>query len=140
MAQHKNSKSKVAIKIMSKKQIKFEYDDPAEPFQEITLLQALARAKCPQLLEVIDYDDDQDLHYLVTKVYDGGNLYSYFQQQIKYFQTEARAKQIVHDIAVGLSTMHKRNLVHRDIKMGNILMSDKGSNASACIADFGLAH
>ena len=140
MAQHKNSKSRVAIKILNKKQIESEYDNPTEPFQEITLLHALARAKCPHVLELIDYDDDQNFHYLVTRVYAGGNLSSYFKEQIYFFQDEVRAKQIVHDIAVGLSTLHKRNIVHRDIKMENILMSGKGPNASACIADFGLTH
>ena len=82
LAQHKNSKSRVAINIMSKKRIEFEYDNLTEPFQEITLLQAIARAKFPQVLELIDYYDDHNLHYLVTKVYDGGNLYSYFKERI----------------------------------------------------------
>ena len=38
LAQHKNSKSNLAIKIMNKKRIESEYYNPTEPFQEITLL------------------------------------------------------------------------------------------------------
>lgn len=76
----------------------------------------------------------------MTKAYDGRHLQAYLKEQTNFFEYEARAKKILHDVAVGLSCLHKRNIVHRDIKMGNILMSDISPAASACIADFGTAH
>ena len=75
----------------------------------------------------------------MTKVYAGNDLLAYLHRQTNSLLEETRVKRIIHDIAVGLSNLHKRNIVHRDIKMGNILMSDKSLAASACIADFGIA-
>lgn len=42
-------------------------------------------------------------------------------------------KQIVSDIARGLKTLHESNIIHRDLKLENILLF----NSVAKIADFG---
>ena len=73
-AEHKNSKSQVAIKIISKEIVSCAHKPPNEPFQEITLLEALARANCSNILEFIDKDDDENYLYLVTKIYAGSHL------------------------------------------------------------------
>ena len=140
LAQHKNSKTRVAIKTISKALIKDIYRDPSEPFQEVSLLEDLAQINCQNILQFLDKDDDEHYIYLVTKAYGGRHLQAYLKQQTNFFQYETRAKKVVRDVAVGLSCLHKRNIVHRDIKMGNILMSDNSHAAYACIADFGTAH
>ena len=73
-ALHKNSKRRVAIKIISKNIVSTIHKEPNEPFQEITLLEALNRANCTNILEFIDKDDDEHFLYLVTKIYPGYNL------------------------------------------------------------------
>ena len=140
LAEHKNSKSRVAIKIISKALIKDIYRNLSEPFQEVSLLEDLAQINCENILEFLDMDENDDYVYLVTKVYAGRCLQSYLNEQTNFFQYETRAKKVVRDVAVGLACLHKRNIVHRDIKMGNILMSDSNAAATAYLADFGLAH
>ena len=47
-----------------------------------------------------------------------------------------RAAEIAADVAAALSTAHTAGLVHRDVKLGNILVSDAGD---VKVADFGIA-
>ena len=47
-----------------------------------------------------------------------------------------RAAQIASDVVAALSTAHQAGLVHRDVKLGNILISDNGD---VKVADFGIA-
>jgi hypothetical protein len=49
------------------------------------------------------------------------------------------ALEIIIQAACGLSAVHKQNLVHRDIKPGNIMASLEGNVATAKIIDLGLA-
>ena len=50
--------------------------------------------------------------------------------------SEMRAIDIAKQIAQALSSAHKKNIIHRDVKPHNILMSEDGT---AKIADFGIA-
>lgn len=51
--------------------------------------------------------------------------------------TKLQLKYIFRQILEGLAYMHKNRLLHRDIKGGNILISDEGI---VKLADFGLAR
>jgi serine/threonine protein kinase/Tfp pilus assembly protein PilF len=47
---------------------------------------------------------------------------------------------ILSKIALGLSAIHNANIVHRDIKPGNIMLHGTGSELRLWITDFGLAR
>src|SRR5207248_1872184 len=59
-------------------------------------------------------------------------------QKVEYFsQTQpSEAVKVVETIARALHVAHQRNIIHRDIKPGNILIDAKGEPK---LSDFGLA-
>ena len=55
-------------------------------------------------------------------------------------QGRRRALEIATQVAAGLAAVHEQNLVHRDIKPGNIMVRLKdGGSITAKIIDLGLA-
>lgn len=69
---------------------------------------------------------------LVMQYMKQDSLYKVLMQNIL---TSSQKKQIALDIARGLSYLHRENIIHRDLKSANILLSDY----RAKIADFGLS-
>ncbi|KAG0363851.1 Phosphorylase b kinase gamma catalytic chain, liver/testis isoform, partial [Mortierella sp. AD032] len=59
------------------------------------------------------------------------------QQKLMNRISLEEAQNISREIAVGLKTVHAKNVVHRDIKADNILISD--TTGQALICDFGLS-
>ncbi len=71
-------------------------------------------------------------HYQIMDYYNGGDLFSQIELGVipVYYQ-----KKWIGEIAAGLKSMHDKGILHRDIKMENILLKED----VACIADFGFA-
>ena len=52
--------------------------------------------------------------------------------------TEEIARLLFRQILAGLGYMHSKNIIHRDIKLENILLDE--THSKAVIADFGLSN
>ncbi len=89
----------------------------------------------PHIVRVVDYGEDNSMHFIVMDYVDGQNL--------KYYtltngpMEASRALNYAQQIAEGLDTAYKHGVVHRDIKPQNILIDTKGV---VKITDFGLAR
>lgn len=77
-------------------------------------------------------DDDSDDLLLVMEYCEGGSLQSHYE---KGPITHSSAHRVATDITLGLSALHERSMIHRDIKPGNILIDRTGR---AKLGDFGL--
>jgi len=77
----------------------------------------------------------RDTFYLVMELVDGSALHEVLARQPRLKPSEAR--RIVRDAAQGLAHAHKRGVIHRDIKPGNILLTADGQ---VKVSDFGLAR
>lgn len=53
--------------------------------------------------------------------------------------TEDRARSIAHQIASALYYLHSYGIVHRDIKLENVIMVDNSNDSELKIVDFGLS-
>jgi serine/threonine protein kinase len=88
----------------------------------------------PHIVPVYDVGStDQFPLYVVSKFIDGVDLKTRLKQKCL---ESLRAAELVATVAEALHYAHKRGLVHRDIKPGNILIDEDGK---PYVVDFGLA-
>jgi eukaryotic-like serine/threonine-protein kinase len=95
--------------------------------------QTLAGLDHPNLVTVLDAGSSQIGPYLVMELVEGSSLSAYLGQEMDPMRVAA----IGRDLADALSYVHRRGIVHRDIKPGNILLDGEGR---VRLADFGIAR
>jgi WD40 repeat protein/DNA-binding CsgD family transcriptional regulator len=95
--------------------------------------QLVARLEHPHIVPLHDYWRDPEGAYLVMRWLRGGSL----REALVNGPFELRSAALLLDqLAGALSLAHRNNVIHRDIKPGNILL-DEDSNAY--LTDFGIA-
>lgn len=88
----------------------------------------------PNIVKLIKSFEDHENFYLLLELCPGGELFSHLKSSGKF--SEEETKKLASDIVEGLKYLHSKNILHRDLKLGNILLT---ADKSAKIADFGLA-
>ena len=102
--------------------------------REISLLLKLRHENIVQLTDVV-VGTDLDSMFLVMK-YCEQDLASLIDHMKKPF-TESQVKCIMVQLLDGVNYLHQHYIIHRDLKVSNLLLTDKGC---VKIADFGLAR
>ena len=103
----------------------------AERFQREA--QLLGRLQHPNIVNIFDFGQMDDLFFLTMEYVEGANLRQ-LQQAGQLGPTSALA--LVPQVCGALEYAHDHGVVHRDIKPENILVNSSGQ---VKIADFGLA-
>ena len=99
---------------------------------------AVAQLRHPNLIQVYDFNHDDDTYYIVFEFVPGETL----QARLKRMKTAGRPFDVgeVVDItaktADGLQYAHVKGLIHRDIKPANIILNVLGQ---PILMDFGIA-
>ncbi|MEA3186461.1 MAG: eukaryotic-like serine/threonine-protein kinase, partial [Chthoniobacter sp.] len=88
----------------------------------------------PHVVKVFSFGSDHGLFYIAMESVDKGSLDDLMNLQGRV--AEAQVLEVGLQIAQGLQAAHKKGLIHRDVKPGNILFADAHT---AKIVDFGLA-
>lgn len=88
----------------------------------------------PNLVRAYDAGEDGNVHYLVVEYVPGTDLRRLVRSKGKLSIQQAAT--IVMNSALGIEYAHQRDLVHRDVKPGNILVTPDGT---AKVSDLGLA-
>ncbi|NOR16029.1 MAG: protein kinase, partial [Candidatus Aminicenantes bacterium] len=95
--------------------------------------QAAAALDHPNICTVHEIDEEDDQTFIAMNYVPGQSL----QDKIRLGPLETdEALEIALQVAEGLKEAHSQGIIHRDIKPGNILLSEKGQ---VKITDFGLA-
>ncbi|CAO3682315.1 unnamed protein product [Umbelopsis ramanniana] len=123
-----------AVKIMQKRRFAGKPKLLASLKKEIAVLMGLPKHKC--IMSVEKVFEDNDLMYLVLELGGDGDLFEYVYQKQRLPEAEARL--LFWQLLVGLDYLHSNNVVHRDLKLENVLFEDK-KELRIKIGDFGLA-
>lgn len=124
----------VAVKIVNKQGL-----DTASEMRIRREIRILQVAKHENLLELYDVFETCERLYLVTEFIEGGTLYDYLQGAGGQL-AESTVKNFAIDLAKGLQYLHERGVIHRDVKLENVLLRrEKNGNLKAVLIDFGLS-
>ena len=93
---------------------------------------ALARLTHPNIVKVTDFGEDEDKPYLVMEYLPGGTLKQKLGKPMPWNESIS----ILLPIARALDFAHRQNMIHRDVKPSNILITADGE---PMLTDFGIA-
>lgn len=123
LAVHKLTGKQVAIKTIEKAYMKDDFSR-RKVFQEVYILKKIRHDNIIRLLEVFE----SPKHLLIVMEYsDAGDLLQYVKRRGRL--SEEEALYIFKQIVYGLAHCHCRSVLHRDVKLDNILL-DKKSGVS----------
>lgn len=90
----------------------------------------------PNIIQLIEFFEEEDRFYLVFEKIVGGPLLSHIQRRVHF--TEHEASLVLRDLAQGLQFLHKKGIAHRDLKPENILCVYPDRLTPVKICDFDL--
>lgn len=97
--------------------------------------QSAASLSHPNIVSIYDVGYEDHIHYIVMEYIHGKTLKQIIEEEAPF--TSERVLSVAMDIASALQHAHKKNIIHRDIKPQNILITDEGVLK---VADFGIAR
>ena len=136
---NKTTKEKVAVKciIYKEKDGKRNEERASMAFKEIKSTQAFKDH--PHIVQFLDYVMDRHAYWLFMEFCELGDLGDYLAANpgLRF----ERKVVIMHQIADAIAFMHGHQtpLVHRDVKLKNILVKQEGSQVIVKVSDFGLS-
>lgn len=93
---------------------------------------ALARLNHPHIVHINDYGEQENIPYLVMDFLPGGTLKQKLGSPMPYQE----AARLLAPVARALEYAHENDVIHRDVKPANILLTDRGL---PMLSDFGIA-
>lgn len=121
----------VAIKILKPEFV----DDVNFVTKFRTEAQSAASLEHPNIVNIYDVGSENGLHYIIMEYVEGITLKSYIERKGQLQFKEAVSISI--QVARGIEAAHNKNIIHRDIKPQNIMISTEGK---VKVTDFGIAR
>ena len=106
---------KIAMKQIEK--LKENVIDDLEIKNEINILKKLDH---PNIVKIYEFYNTKKNYFLITEYYKYGELYNY----LKFSYNETQIAVLFYQVFSGLCYLHENNILHRDLKLENIMISD----------------
>lgn len=134
LATHLPTRKKVAVKIIDKTKIPQNMKAYAATEPGV-----LCRLKHANVVKLMLTEETETEIFIYLQFMAGSDMHSYIQQ--KQYLQEGEARNLFVQMLDACSYIHKEGIVHRDIKLENILISHKKVNGvhKALLIDFGFA-
>ncbi len=130
------AKDQVLGRFVAVKVLKAEF---AEDVNFVTKFHAEAQSAAllqhPNIVNIYDVGSEEHMHYIVMEYVEGITLKTYIEKKGQLNYKEAIS--IAIQVARGIEAAHNNNIVHRDIKPQNIMISNEGK---VKVTDFGIAR
>ena len=122
----------VAVKSFNKNNSELTGENMKKIKYETDLMKKLNH---PNITKILEMFEDEKFFLIIMEYINGGNLFSFVKKRRKL--SEKTAKFLFRQIILGIKYIHEQNIVHRDIKLENLLI-DLNNNVKIC--DFGIGR
>lgn len=111
----------VAIKTIKKSKIETE-QDAIRIRREIQIMSSIRH---PNIVHIYEVFENKDKIVLVMQNASGGELYEFLNE--RKVLNDAEARRIFRQVVAAVYYIHKYKICHRDLKLENILLDEKGN-------------
>ncbi|EGZ10162.1 hypothetical protein PHYSODRAFT_522365 [Phytophthora sojae] len=131
---HQLTNDKVALKFI----LKSEMGSLGDVERTTTEIQCLTALNHPSIIKLLRVINEPNHIVLVFELLEGGDLFHYIKQ-FPGGLSEEDGVGLFSQILGGVGYAHNQHICHRDLKLENILLTNKNDISTAKIADFGLS-
>jgi len=128
---HKVTKKNFACKVVKKNS---NMNDAQSMSTEIEIMKRIRHRHIVSMYEL--YETPKCL-WIILELVDGGDIHQFLASTTSY--TECMAARHFKQVLQGVHYLHTLGVVHRDLKLDNILLKGEGEVSDLKIADFGLS-
>jgi protein-serine/threonine kinase len=132
MGWKRDGSAQVAIKLIRKEVLGSNPSRLPKIYREIKILEGLNHPNIVQLHEKVETERHIGI---ILEYASGGELFDYILQH-RYLKDNA-ARRLFAQLISGVGYLHKKGIVHRDLKLENLLLD---RNRNIIITDFGFAN
>ena len=98
----------------------------------------LKQSQHQNIVKLFDFYETEQFIYIIMEYIKGGTLRNYWDSHNRHI-TEKNTKVIVYYLLQAVEYLHKSNIIHRDIKLDNIMFDDVNDLSTLKVIDFGLS-
>ena len=92
----------------------------------------------PNIIKLKDIFENSEYYFIVLELMAGKDLFDYIQRR-GFSLPEPRVQDLAYQIGNAIKYLHALGIVHRDMKLENIMMSNSTDQGMPKLVDFGLA-
>ncbi|CAD8137365.1 unnamed protein product [Paramecium octaurelia] len=134
LAQRIEDGTKMAVKAFCKNAVYKEENGKEGLINEIQIMRILDH---PNLMKLYEVYETKNSIYMCLELLEGDQLYGLFKMKRSFSAQQIHS--IMKGLLEGLNYIHSMGIMHRDLKLENILFKEPDNYDSVVIADFGLA-